>query len=68
MFLIISTLGNAVYPWHFYARIVMSIGNEGHKSSSASTVTIITLEVVECRLIFLGGGGPDELGSLVIRG
>ena len=49
-------------------RIVVSIGNEGHKSSSALAVTIITLEVVECHLIFLGGGWPDELGSLVIRG
>jgi len=56
-----STLG-------VYARIVVSIGNEGHKSSSALAVTIITLEVAECRLIFLGGGWPDELGSLVIRG
>ena len=56
-----STLG-------IYARIVVSIGNEGHKSSSASAVTIITLEVAECRLIFLAGGWPDELGSLVIRG
>jgi hypothetical protein len=51
-----------------YACIIVSIGNEGHKSSSASGVTIITLEVAECRLIFLGGGWPDELGSLVIRG
>jgi len=51
-----------------YVCIVVSIGNEGHKSSSASAVTTITLEVVECRLIFLGGGWPDELGSLVIRG
>ena len=51
-----------------YVRIVVSIGNEGHKSSSASAVTILTLEVVECRLIFLGGVWPDELGSLVIRG
>ena len=58
-----STLG-------FYARIVVSFGNEGHKSSSALAVavTIITLEVAECRLIFLGGGWPDELDSLVIRG
>ena len=56
-----STLG-------VYARIVVSIGNEGHKSSSALAVTIITLEVAECHLIFLGGGWPDELGSLVIRG
>ena len=56
-----STLG-------IYARIVVSIGNEGHKSSSALAVTIITLEVAECRLIFLAGGWPDELGSLVIRG
>ncbi len=50
-----------------YAHIVVSIGNEVHKSSSALAVTIITLEVVECRLIFLGGGWPDELGSLVIQ-
>jgi hypothetical protein len=56
-----STLG-------VYARIVVSIGNEGHKSSSASAVTINTLEVVECHHIFLGGRWPDELGSLVIRG
>jgi hypothetical protein len=56
-----STLG-------VYARIVVSIGNEGHKSSSALAVTIITLEVAECRLIFLGGRWPDELGSLIIRG
>ncbi len=56
-----STLG-------VYAPIVVSIGNEGYKSSSASAGTIITLEVVECCLIFLGGGWPDELGSLVIRG
>ena len=56
-----------------YARIVVSIGigNEGHKSSSAlaaAAVTLITLEVGECRLIFLGGGWPDELSSLVIWG
>jgi hypothetical protein len=56
-----STLG-------VYARIVVSNGNEGHKSSSASAVTLVTLEVAGCRLIFLGGGWPDELGSLVIRG
>ena len=56
-----STLG-------VYARIVVSIGNEGHKFSSASAVTFITLDVAECRLIFLGGRWPDELGSLVIRG
>jgi hypothetical protein len=56
-----STLG-------IYVRIVVSIGNEGQKSSSASAVTIITLEDAECHLIFLGGGWPDELGSLVIRG
>ncbi len=56
-----STLG-------IYAHIVVSIGNEGHKSSSALAITIITLKVVECRLIFLGGRWPDELGSLVIRG
>ena len=56
-----STLG-------VYARIVVSIGNEGHKFASALAATIITLEVVECHLIFLGGGWPDELGSLVIRG
>ena len=30
--------------------------------------SLYTLEVAECRLIFLGGGWPDELGSLVIRG
>ena len=51
-----------------YACIVVSIGNEGHKSSSALAVTLITLEVAESCLIFLGGGWPDELGSLVIRG
>ena len=56
-----STLG-------VFTHIVVSIGNEGHKSSSALAVTIITLEVAECRLTFLGGGWPDELGSLVIRG
>jgi hypothetical protein len=56
-----STLG-------VYARIVVSIGSEGHKSPSALAVTLITLEVVECCLIFLGGGWSDELGSLVIRG
>jgi hypothetical protein len=51
-----------------YVCFVVSIGIEGHKSSSALAVTIITLEVAECRLIILGGGWPDELGSLVIRG
>jgi len=56
-----STLGD-------YACIVVSIGDEGHKSSSALSVTVITLEAGECRLIFLGGGWQDELGSLVIRG
>jgi hypothetical protein len=56
-----STLG-------VYARIAVSIGNEGHKSSSALAVTIITLEVAECCLILLGAGWPDELGSLIIRG
>ena len=57
---------NYFHPWKcglpsalgVYARIVVSIGNEGegHKSSSALAVTIITLEVVNCLLIFLGGG------------
>ena len=56
-----STLG-------VYTHIVVSIGNEGNKSSSALAVTLITLEVVECCLIFLGGGWPDELGSLIIKG
>jgi hypothetical protein len=67
-----------------YAHIVVSIVNEGHKSLSALAVTIILwmfldatvalavtliyLEVAECRLIFLDSGWPDELGSLVIRG
>ena len=48
-----STLG-------VYARIVVSIGNEGHKSSSALAVTIITLEVAECHLIFLGGFSRNQ--------
>ena len=30
-----------------YARVVVSIGNEGYQSSSASAVTILTLEVAE---------------------
>ncbi len=51
-----------------FAHIVVAIGNEGHKYSSALAVTVITLEVAECRLIFLVGGWQDELGSLVIRG
>jgi hypothetical protein len=56
-----STLG-------VYMCIVVSTGNEGHKSSSALAVTLITMEIAECHLIFLGGGWPDELGSLIIRG
>ena len=37
-----------------YAHIVVSIENEGHKSSSALAVTIIALEVAECTIDFLG--------------
>ncbi len=44
-----------------YARIVVSIGKEGYQSSSALAVTINTLEVAEYRLIFLGGGWPDDV-------
>jgi hypothetical protein len=44
-----------------YARIVVSIGKEGYQSSSASAVTINTLEVAEYHLIFLGGGWPDDV-------
>jgi hypothetical protein len=44
-----------------YTRIVVSIGKEGYQSSSASAVTISTLEVAEYRLIFLGGGWPDDV-------
>ncbi len=44
-----------------YVRIVVSIGKEGYQSSSASAVTINTLEVVEYRLIFLGGRWPDDV-------
>jgi hypothetical protein len=44
-----------------YARIVVSIGIEGYQSSSASAVTINTLEVAEYRLIFLGGKWPDDV-------
>jgi hypothetical protein len=45
-----------------YACIVVSIGKEDYQSSSASAVTINTLEVAEYRLIFLGGGWPDDVG------
>jgi hypothetical protein len=44
-----------------YAHIVVSIGKEGYQSLSALSVTINTLEVVEYRLIFLGGGWPDDV-------
>jgi hypothetical protein len=44
-----------------YARIVVSIGKEAYQSSSASAVTINTLEVLEYRLIFLGGGWLDDV-------
>jgi hypothetical protein len=44
-----------------YARIVVSIGKGGYQSSSALAVTINTLEVAEYRLIFLGGGWPDDV-------
>ncbi len=45
-----------------YARIVVSIGKEGYKSLSALAVTdLCTLEVAEYRLIFLGGGWPDDV-------
>jgi hypothetical protein len=44
-----------------YAHIVVSIGKEGYQSSSALAVTINTLEVAEYRLIFLGGGWPDDV-------
>jgi hypothetical protein len=46
---------------YVYTRIVVSIGKEGYQSSSASAVTINTLEVAEYRLIFLGGGWPDDV-------
>jgi hypothetical protein len=44
-----------------YARIVVSIGKEGYQSSSASAVTINTLEVAEYPLIWLGGRWPDDV-------
>ncbi len=44
-----------------YVHIVVSIGKEDYQSSSASAVTINTLEVVEYCLIFLGGGWPDDV-------
>ncbi len=44
-----------------FVRIVVSIGKEGYQSSSALAVTINTLEVAEYRLIFLGGGWPDDV-------
>jgi hypothetical protein len=44
-----------------YTRIVVSIGKEGYQSSSASAVTINTVEVAEYCLIFLGGGWPDDV-------
>jgi hypothetical protein len=44
-----------------YARIFVSIGKEGYQSLSALAVTINTLEVAEYRLIFLGGGWPDDV-------
>ncbi len=59
-FVFISTLGN-VSTLCVYARIVVSIGKEGYQSLSTLAVTINTLEVVEYRLIFLGGGWPDDV-------
>ncbi len=44
-----------------YVCIVVSIGKEGYQSLSALAVTINTLEVAEYRLIFLGGGWPDDV-------
>jgi hypothetical protein len=44
-----------------YARIVVSIEKESYQSLSASAVTINTLEVADYRLIFLGGGWPDDV-------
>ena len=49
-----STLG-------VYVRIVVSVGNEGHKSSSVLAVTLITREVAECYLIFLVVDGQMSL-------
>ncbi len=52
-----------------YARIVVSIGKEGYQSSSASAVTIYTLEVVEwyvwCSWV---ADGQMMFGSLVDQG
>ncbi len=44
-----------------YACIVVSIGKDGYQSLSALAVIINTLEVAEYRLIFLGGGWPDDV-------
>ena len=50
----------------YYARIVVSIGNEGHKSSSALAVTLITLEVAEWYVwYFWVADGQMMFGSLV---
>ena len=51
-FVSISTLGNAVYSLHLRAYCCVK---EGYQSSSASAVTINSLEVAEYPL-FLGGG------------
>ncbi len=56
-FVFSSTLGNAVYSLHLCAYCCVK---EGYQSSSASAVTINTLEVAEYPL-FLGGGWPDDI-------
>jgi hypothetical protein len=59
-FVFISTLGNAVYSLRLCAYCCVH-WEEGYQSLSASAVTINTLEVAEYRLIFLGGGWPDDV-------
>ncbi len=59
--ILLCPLGKRVTNPHLLWQSLVSIGNEGYQSSSASAVTINTLEVAEYRLIFLGGGWPDDV-------
>jgi hypothetical protein len=58
---LLSPLGKRVTNPCLLWQSLVSIGKEGYQSLSASAVTISTLEVAEYRLIFLGGGWPDDV-------
>ncbi len=61
MRVLLCPLGKRVTNPRLLWQSIVSIGNEGYQSSSASAVTINNLEVAEYRLIFLGGRWPDDV-------